>query len=188
MTLSQEQLLSFLEKQSSFALEMKVARDLRTWGFRVDQNASYEDKRQNKVREFDIRASKSNGCQTIFLGVECTSIDPGLVVYASKRRPDEAGHQVLIGSKAVGMVSDKIACNLLRPGWEISIANLPKNFSVYDAGQLVGRGRDILKQTGKSGSVDRATDRDFYEKISQAEYRRNKRTFPFRFDHVWARI
>ena len=38
-----------------------------------------------------------------------------------------------------------------------------------------------LYETGGRKAISKPTE-------SSLEYRRNKRTFPFRFDHVWARI
>jgi len=159
------QIETFLATQSSFELEMKVANRLRAWKFQVDHVGGYDDGVTGKRREFDIRAKKQNGNLQVLLAVECTVVDPGLLVYCSKRKTTEAGHQVLIGSNSVP-VDTALATQYTRKSSDSRIVTHPVNWTVYEPGQLVGRHRDYLKVQGNA--VTRVGDKDFYDKVTQA--------------------
>ena len=66
----------YLSTNSDFAFELKVLKLLKSLEFACQHSGSYLDDNSKKIREFDIRASKTIEPRSIRLAVECKNLQP----------------------------------------------------------------------------------------------------------------
>jgi hypothetical protein len=90
-------LLDFAVADSDFGFEMQVLRQLRAAGFTCSHSGTYRDPVTDKIRQFDIRASKGRVGALLQLAVECKKLRPNnpLLLSATARTSEEAFHDLV---------------------------------------------------------------------------------------------
>ncbi len=147
-------LLEFVENDSDFAFEMKVVAELRSLQFECSHSGTYQDPVTEKMRQFDIRASKQHGSYELALAVECKNFrqEAPLLLSSVPRIDTEAFHDVIV--RAVTNSYSYVRVNT-------SMGSL----SVYKPGEMVGKKTDqIMYKDGVLSSDDSAT----FDKLNQA--------------------
>jgi hypothetical protein len=94
----------FVANNSDFYFEMKVLAKLRGLDFECEHSGTYQDPVTDKVRQFDIRAMKTQGSCTLALAVECKNIRPNypLLLSAVPRTIAESSHDLLLVRRQTG--------------------------------------------------------------------------------------
>lgn len=142
----------YLAEQDDFALELRSIRRAHEFGFRYSHAGTYEDPVTGKPRQYDIRAVYSKGACTVYLAMECKSLQKNcpLVVSCVPRTAAESYH-------------DRIE------GWPNHIPPLkvPRsaNSLLYPAGVPVGKS---TAQIGRTSQGWTANDADTHDKWAQA--------------------
>jgi hypothetical protein len=95
--ITQKDLDEFIASGSDFAFEMTVLSLLRKMGFNTSHSGTYQDPVTQKIRQFDLRASKVQGDFRLTLAVECKNLRTNfpLLISAVPRTVDEAFHEVI---------------------------------------------------------------------------------------------
>ena len=96
--ITEADLREYLKTRADFAFEMRVLKTLRNLGFECEHGGTYKDPITQKVRQFDIRARRTQGPFHLWLAVECKNLQAGrpLLVHAVARRETEAYHQLVL--------------------------------------------------------------------------------------------
>lgn len=87
----------FVREQSDFDFEMRVVAALNGLGFTCLHAATYKDPVSGKIRQFDIRATRTDNDRRLALAVECKNIreNSPLLLSALPRLNSEAFHEVI---------------------------------------------------------------------------------------------
>ncbi len=110
-------LRTYLQSQDNFAFEREVPMHADGCGLMVQHAGLYEDPATSKMRQFDLRAFKSNGNHRIRLAIECKSLRPTypLVVSCVPRPPEESYHCAMFTRPEPGQNSRRWDYNEHRP-------------------------------------------------------------------------
>ena len=164
--------MEFLKTNSDFGFEVSVCKNLHSLGFHVEHGGTYTDPVTNKLRQFDIRANRSQHKFLIGLAVECKNLKPHfpLLVSCLPRTKTESFHEVALSV-------DRKRLNL-KTGEATTQYHLPYTMprgqplrfdsasSLYKHSTPVGK---CCEQVGKDINDNfTSTDSDAYEKWSQA--------------------
>jgi hypothetical protein len=153
--IDEKDLEKFIASKSDFAFEMRVLSVLNNLNFRCSHAATYQDPVTQKVREYDIRACKSDGKRLLYLAVECKNVSAGypLLISAVPRSPREAFHDLIV------YLSQRTYA-------KFDVARVEGHESIYKPRDIVGkRMNQILRSTqGEISSNDSPT----FDKFSQA--------------------
>jgi len=149
-------LKDFVDNNSDFDFEMKVLAQLRSLDFECEHSGTYQDPVTYKVRQFDIRAKKWQGCYMLALAVECKNIRANhpLLLSAVPRTITESAHDLLLVRKMIG------------PAYP-SVEKMTGAGSAYKEGEMVGKKTDQvgrLESSKELFSDDEAT----FDKLNQA--------------------
>src|SRR5438270_12626622 len=147
-------LQGFVTNDSDFGFEMPVLTALRDLQFTCSHSATYEDPVTGKIRQFDIRAFKSEHDFKLALAVECKNIRPyfPLLVSAVPRTGAEAFHDRIIH----------------RHGWNVPLSQIVRHKagdSAYGVGEMVGKKIDQVRRDGATLVSD---DSVTFDKLNQA--------------------
>jgi hypothetical protein len=154
-SITAKQLEDFVANDSDFAFEMKVLAQLRGLEFDCEHSGTYRDPVTDKIRQFDIRASKKQNMCNLALAVECKNLrlNNPLLLSAVPRTAVESLHDILV----------------FRVGHVVNAANVETRRgkdSAYQQGEMVG------KKTDQVGFTDSGTlvsdDSTTFEKLNQA--------------------
>lgn len=147
-------LQEYLKTQADFAFEMRVLKALRDLGFECDHGGTYRDPIKEKVRQFDIRAGRSEGEFNIHLAVECKNIRPArpLLLHAVKRRDIEAYHEVIVHREH----------EFAQP----ESKRITAYQAAYRPGEFVGKATDQVGR--KTDGSFLSSDEEVFDKITQA--------------------
>jgi hypothetical protein len=142
----------FVHEKSDFAFEMRVVWALRELGFDCAHGGTYRDPVTQKVRQFDIRATRVDGHRLV-LAVECKNLQPNapLLLSAVPRAVSESFHHLL-------HVPPQSPFTRVQ---EVKGAQ-----SFYPAGEPVGKQTDQVGRAANGLLV--GDDQVTFEKISQA--------------------
>jgi hypothetical protein len=147
-----EDLEEFVRTSSDFAFEMQVLKQLRELGFECSHSGTYQDPVTGKVRQFDIRAVRSQRQSTLALAVECKNLreNSPLLISAVPRTPAESFHNVIV----------------CLPSQVNTLLHIEEKRHAYRPGEMAGKktdqvGRDV---SGVLTSNDEAT----FDKLNQA--------------------
>jgi len=96
----QADLIEYLESESDFAFELQCLELMTQLQFECDHGGPYRDPITNKIREFDIRASKSFQVLHASLAIECKNLKQNspLMVMCVPRNRKESYHQVVFAA------------------------------------------------------------------------------------------
>jgi hypothetical protein len=151
-----KELAEFVNHKSDFAFEMQVLSQLRSLGFECSHSATYQDPVTTKIRQYDIRAVKNEGQNTLALAVECKNLRPNcpILLSAVPRTKAESFHALVDYNP-----NPKIIIQL-------SIREAINSESAYKIGCSVAKKIDQVGKdsTGAWLSNDKAT----FEKVNQA--------------------
>jgi hypothetical protein len=153
--ITDKDLADFVEKDSDFAFEMQVVTQLRGVGFGCSHSGTYQDPVSDKIRQFDVRATKKRGSCTLALAVECKNLRPDcpLLLSAVPRVTDEAFHDIIFREA--------------NPHFQIPrVRPVAGNESVYTPGEMVGKKTDQVSRN-KDGALV-SDDSKTFEKLNQA--------------------
>jgi hypothetical protein len=94
---SESDITNYLKAGDDFPLEMRVLRACVNAGFGATHGGTYEDPVTGKDRQFDIRATLSNGNSTAKLAIECKNLKPSFPLLVSRvpRISAETSHTVI---------------------------------------------------------------------------------------------
>jgi hypothetical protein len=144
----------FVTSDSDFAFEMKVLAQLRSLAFDCEHSGTYRDPVTDKIRQFDIRATKKQNMCTLGLAVECKKLhfNYPLLLSAVPRTAAESFHDLLVFH--MGVVPPAV------------VQPLEGDQSAYRQGDLVGKKTDQvgLSDSGTFVHDDSAT----FDKLNQA--------------------
>lgn len=147
-------LKDFVASDSDFAFEMNVLAELRSLEFDCEHSGTYRDPVSDKIRQFDIRATKRQGMWTLGLAVECKNLRSNnpLLLSAVPRTAAESFHDLIVFHP--GIVPPAVVQT-----WE-------GDRSAYRRGESVGKKTDQVgrNDSGAFVSDDSAT----FEKLNQA--------------------
>jgi hypothetical protein len=172
-SITQSDLIEFLDGHSDFSFEILVLKALTEKGFSCEHGGSYIDRVTRKVREFDIRATKAFGERFLRLAIECKNLrsNSPLLVSCVPRSVAESFHEI-----AVSVNPDN--CPLGKPPepevYRSDMLVTSRNFrltgerSIYKTGDPVGKSCAQVGRAGdKKGDIT-CNDSGVYEKWSQA--------------------
>ena len=146
-------LAEFVIADSDFALEMQVLRKLSNLEFECSHSGTYQDPVTDKIRQFDLRASRLKDTFRLSLAVECKNLrsDRPLLISAVPRTQGEAFHEVIST-----IVYAPFVLSERRDGHR----------SPYKQGEMVGKKTDQVGRNagGNLFSDDSAT----FDKLNQA--------------------
>ncbi|MGB9455953.1 MAG: hypothetical protein WCB12_07925 [Bryobacteraceae bacterium] len=153
--ISAQDLADFVADESDFAFEMQVLRLLRAAGFNCSHSGTYRDPVTDKIRQFDIRAVKSQRYGTLALAVECKNIRPSnpILLSAVPRTEPEAFHSLLVLHQSTNYSYCEVQ---LRSGSQ----------SRYRPGEMVGKRTDQVGRDTSEALV--SNDEAAFEKLNQA--------------------
>jgi len=168
-TIGEADMLEFLKDYSDFSFEIQILNSLISKGFSCEHGGSYEDSITNKIREFDIRATKVFEKRYLRFAVECKNLRPNfpLLVCCLPRREDESFHEIVVSV-------DPDKCHLEEPSSSFDppamLAHsknirLSEKYSIYKFGDPVGKS---CEQVGRTVKEITSSDAGVYEKWSQA--------------------
>lgn len=159
----------FLSTSSDFAFELKVLKLLKSLGFSCQHSGSYLDDNSNKIREFDIRASKTIEPRSIRLAVECKNLQPyfPLHICCVPREEIESSNYLIIA-----VDPDRFSVfkgNPLGPihDYHYKTHKLLNDNSLYPINDPVGKSSDQVGRSDHDSSFI-SNDRGVYEKWAQA--------------------
>jgi hypothetical protein len=86
----------YLATESDFGFEIRVIKQLRSFGFEIQHGGTYMDEITSKPRQFDIRATLSDERRAVRLAVECKNLKKTfpMLVSCLPRMHDEAAYDV----------------------------------------------------------------------------------------------
>ena len=167
-SISQADLLEYLNDHSDFSFEIEILKSLTKIGFDCEHGGSYKDPVTKKTREFDIRATKVFGESFLRLAVECKNLRDNfpLLISCVPRREDESFHEICI-SVDPDKHSLEDTPQMYNPVMQKSKnIRLTGNHSLYKTGDPVGKSCDQIGRYSNGGII--ANDSKVYEKWSQA--------------------
>ena len=134
---------------------MKVLSQLRKAGFACSYSGAYSDPIRERIRQFDIRAEMTRGCNTVALAVECKNFRPNnpLLLSSVPRIEAEAFH-------------DLLEFNSPPLPWEPTVKPVPQS-AVYRSGEMVGKKTDQVGRERQAGTLV-SNDGDAFDKLNQA--------------------
>jgi len=149
-------LKDFVANNSDFDFEMKVLAKLRSLDFECEHSGTYQDPVTDKVRQFDIRAMKTQGPCTLALAVECKNIRPNhpLLLSAVPRTITESAHDLLLVRRQFG------------PAYP-SVETKRGIGSAYKEGEMVGKKTDQVGRVESSNELF-SDDEATFDKLNQA--------------------
>jgi hypothetical protein len=153
--ISEKDMEEFVGSNSDFAFEMRVLGQLRALGFECTHSGTYSDPVTDKIRQFDIRATKRESNSTLALAVECKNLRPNnpLLLSAVPRSAAESFHDLIVWDRQ----------SYITPQ---SVRSVTGHASAYRPGEMVGKKTDQVgrEPSGTLVSNDEAT----FEKLNQA--------------------
>ncbi|MCB1099885.1 MAG: hypothetical protein KDN22_30235 [Verrucomicrobiae bacterium] len=160
--IDKDDIASWLDSQSDFALEMKVFSLTTSLGFEAEHGGTYSDPVTDRPRQFDIRSVGRNENRSIKLAIECKSLSTEfpLVIQRVPRTEKESFHDVMYAyepdSGPMGMPNVFDNSKILRT---------PTGSPLYPIAQPVGKSSN---QIGKKNDKLFANDKEVYDKWAQA--------------------
>jgi hypothetical protein len=153
--ITQKQLEDFVSNDSDFAFEMKVLTELRDLEFECEHSGTYRDPVTDKIRQFDIRASKKQNMCNLALAVECKNLrlNKPLLLSAVPRTAAESLHDLVVFHAGHGVSA-------------ASVETLKRKDSAYPQGEMVGKKTDQVGLTDSGALV--SDDNTTFEKLNQA--------------------
>ena len=144
----------FVATDSDFAFEMNVLAQLRSLEFDCEHSGTYRDPVSDKIRQFDIRATKEQNMCILGLAVECKNLhfNHPLLLSAVPRTAAESFHDLLVFHK--GVVPAAV------------IQTMEGDPSAYRQGESVGKKTDQVGISDQGASV--ADDNLTFDKLNQA--------------------
>lgn len=156
--ISKNDIIEYINNESSFAFERKVMSMVIQKGFNVDYSGTYIDPITSKPREFDIRASMIYDYPRCGLSIECKNIKESypVVISTLPRLPRESWHSVYyINTHEHGS-----------PTISIQVHGNNKRQSFYTPGEPVGK---QIVQIGKNTDGNfSSSSSELYSKWEQA--------------------
>ena len=148
-------LAEFVANDSDFAFEMQVVAQLKSVDFDCSHSGTYQDPVTDKIRQFDVRASKQRDSHLLTLAVECKNLRPEcpLLLSCIPRTADEAHHDIVVYPRN-------------NPLHLIEVNTVEGARSVYKPGEMVGKKTDQVKRDKNSGLV--SDDKETFDKLNQA--------------------
>lgn len=155
--ISETDLGEYLRSNDDFAFEREIVHAATTLNLNeVEHSGLYEDPLQRKQRQFDIRASHTQGDCRIELAIECKRLSPSfpLLVSCVPRAQNEAFHQYLHTFERAQGGNLYVNPESVRSGGPMSL---------YPSGLLVGKS---MRQVGResNGKSFIATDSEVFDK------------------------
>jgi hypothetical protein len=163
--IQQADIEDYLKGQSDFAFETEVVRSVNSLGLQLEHGGTYDDPVTKKPRQFDIRASFSQGdVETrlqILMAIEAKNLQKNnpLVVHAIPRKTSESFHCVM-GSWYREPKPHSI------PGQHV-FPQLASPSLHYGEGGACGKSMDQVHRLEHNNELE-SDDRDIYEKWAQA--------------------
>lgn len=162
--IGRDDLLEYLGGYSDFSFELSVLKQLRLAGLECEHGGLYDDPVTSKPREFDIRATRTNGIRRVRMAVECKNIREHFPVLIScvPRHASECFHEV-------AMVSEPRTDVMMRGAGVFTsrakVLRLESEYSLYRHGAPVGKS---TAQVGRllDGSIS-SNDSEIHEKWGQ---------------------
>jgi hypothetical protein len=152
----------YLREFSDFAFELRVLKMLRDLKVECEHGGLYEDPVTKKSREFDIRAIRTVGNDSLRMPIECKNVRENfpLLISCVPRHSDESYHSVAVVREPTG--------HMYRPAVfesRAQVVRLEGDQSVYKPGEPVGKS---IAQVGRrnDGSLI-ANDSEFHKKWGQ---------------------
>lgn len=173
-----QDLQSFLDDHGDFAFEMRIRSIFTAKKLRTDHNGSYTDPHKGVPREFDIQVDfprrDIERKSRVLLAVESKNLgeESPVLVSRTKRRPAEAGHNVIasINSKVSTQVSELFprersgeTLRLWAPAITLPLGHAS---SPYRSGEMVGKSIDQVYRKGNN--VLAGGDSELHGRWSQA--------------------
>ncbi|MCH7701068.1 MAG: hypothetical protein IID37_05220 [Planctomycetes bacterium] len=169
-SITQPDLIEYLDGYSDFSFEIKTLRALVTLGFTCEHGGTYDDPATGKPREYDIRATRRMGKAFLRLAVECKNLRANfpLLVSCLPRRAEEAFHEVSYSydpAKSRVIVSAGPTPLAMTP--HSKSVRLEGSESLYSVGAPVGKSCDQVGRLQRGDAIE-SGDSDVYAKWSQA--------------------
>jgi hypothetical protein len=154
--ITEKDLEAYLASESDFAVEMSVLSLLRKMDFRCSHSGRYEDPVTRKIRQYDLRAVKSEGDSKLGLAVECKNLRPNfpLLISAVPRTPNEAFYELIA-----------FRLRAVLPAAEV--LHVDRGQSIYRQGDMVGKRIDQVGRTEHTSELF-SDDSATFDKLSQA--------------------
>jgi hypothetical protein len=147
-------LKDFVASDSDFAFEMKVLAQLRSLEFDCEHSGTYRDPVSDKIRQFDIRATKKQNMCTLGLAVECKNLHSSypLLLSAVPRTAAESFHDLVVFH--TGIVPPAV------------VQTWAGDQSAYRQGESVGKKTDQVGRSDSGAFV--SDDSATFDKLNQA--------------------
>lgn len=155
--ITEKDMEEFVGSNSDFAFEMRVLAQLRALGFECEHSGTYCDPVTDKMRQFDIRATKHEGNSTLALAVECKNLRPNnpLLLSAVPRTTPESFHDLIVRDPQKNSIIPQ------------SVVSVRGRGSAYRPGEMVGKKTDQVGRREPSGTLV-SNDEGTFEKLNQA--------------------
>ncbi|KKK56891.1 hypothetical protein LCGC14_3059990, partial [marine sediment metagenome] len=166
VTISEAELIEYLETSSDFAFELRCLQRLNDIGFRCRHGGSYTDPVTKKTRQFDMRAEKAHEKLSVQCAIECKNLTESfpLLVMCVPRTKDESFHELIMSYHPDLVKQSYPRASAFDTNCKSIRVQHPH--SIYSAGALVGKS---CVQVGKTLNGDICgNDAEVFEKWSQA--------------------
>lgn len=162
-TVSPSEVRNVVASEDAFGHEMRVGGVIRgVRGIALEHAGPYTDPALGKPRQFDYRCWLRKEAACLSLAVECKSLSQsvGLAVCGTKRRDDEAFHD-LIESRTTPEGPGFRVC-----GWDSATLRATGKDSIYPPDGFVGK--NLVPIQSSNGGLVRMRDSDVYDGWAQA--------------------
>ena len=146
-------ILEFLKDSSDFSFEMRVLKQISNLGFQCSHSGTYYDPITQKPRQYDIRAKKGQGNQSLSLSVECKSLSKAapLLVSTTPRNLNDSYHSLLVMTEENTLPDVKLV----------------SGFGTFYYGGYSGKKMNQVRRND-DGSL-KGKDDEVFERLSQAQ-------------------
>lgn len=148
----------FVRERADFSFEMRVLNTLKELAFDCSHGGTFRDPITDKIRQFDIRASRirqgSRFGYELRLAVECKNLSAAspLLIHSVPRAKIESFHELIVRGE---------------PGRALTrTTRIKGQASSYQPGELVGKRTDQVSV--KADGTFQSSDAEVFEKLSQA--------------------